>query len=99
MTLRLRSTVAFVLALLAIVPNAGAASYPPTFALHPAFTSASIGADGSILVNLEEEYEDSTARHSTTSRYLADGRLDRSFAPERPGGWKSPRQSILRAAP
>lgn len=87
MTLRLRSTVvAFVLALLVVVPNAGAAPYPPTFALHPAFTSASIGADGSILVTLEEENEDSSARHSTTSRYLADGQLDRSFQPERPGG-------------
>ena len=86
MTLRLRSTVAFVLALLVVVPNAGAAPYPPTFALHPAFTSASIGANGSILVNLEEEYEKSTARHSTASRYLADGQLDQSFEPVRPGG-------------
>jgi uncharacterized delta-60 repeat protein len=85
MTLRLRLTVVSVLALLAVVPNAGAAPYPPTFALHPAFTSASIGADGSILVNLEEDGKYST-RHSTTSRYLADGRLDRSFEPERPRG-------------
>lgn len=86
MTARLRLTAAFVLALLVVVPNAGAAPYPPSFALHPAFTSASIGTDGSILVNLEEEYERSNARHSTTSRYLADGQLDRSFEPERPGG-------------
>jgi uncharacterized delta-60 repeat protein len=85
MTLRLRSTVAFVLALLVVVPNAGAAPYPPTFALHPAFTSASIGADGSILVNLEED-KGGSARSSTTTRYLADGQLDRSFEPERPGG-------------
>ena len=87
MTLLLRSTVAFVLALLVVVPNAGAAPYPPTFALHPTFTSASIGADGSILVNLEEDAGYS-ARHSTTTRYLADGQLDRSFEPERPGGMK-----------
>jgi uncharacterized delta-60 repeat protein len=86
MTLRLRLTIAFVLGLLVVVPNAGAAPYPPTLALHPTFTSASIGADGSILVNLEEEYASSPARHSTTSRYLADGQLDRSFEPERPGG-------------
>jgi hypothetical protein len=52
MTLRLRLTVGFVLALLVVVPNAGAAPYPPNLALHPAFTSASIGADGSILVYL-----------------------------------------------
>jgi uncharacterized delta-60 repeat protein len=84
-TLRLRLTVAFVLALVVVVPNAGAAPYPPTFALHPAFTSASIGADGSILVNLEEDAKYS-ARHSTTTRYLADGQLDRSFEPARPGG-------------
>lgn len=84
MTLRLRSTVVFVLALLVVVPNAGAAPYPPTFALHPAFTSASIGADGSILVNLEEDARDT--RHSMTTRYLADGQLDRSFEPERPVG-------------
>ena len=81
-TARLRLTVAFVLVLLIVVPNAGAASYPPSFALHPAFSSASIGTDGSILVNLEEEYERSNARHSTTSRYLADGQLDRSFKPD-----------------
>jgi uncharacterized delta-60 repeat protein len=86
MTVRLRLTVVVVLALPVIVPNAGAAPYPPSFALHPAFTSARIGADGSILVNLEEEYEQSSARHSTTGRYLADGQLDRSFEPERPGG-------------
>jgi len=86
MTVRLRLTVAFVLALWVVVANAGAAPYPPTLALHPAFTSASIGADGSILLNLEEEYERSNARQSTTSRYLADGQLDRSFQPERPGG-------------
>lgn len=85
MTLRLRLTVAFVLALMVVVPNAGAAPYPPTFAFHPAFTSASIGADGSILVNLEED-KGGSARHSTTTRYLADGQLDRSFEPERPGG-------------
>lgn len=85
MTLRLRLTVAFVPALLVVVPNAGAAPYPPTFAFHPAFTSASIGADGSILVNLEED-KGGSARHSTTTRYLADGQLDRSFEPERPGG-------------
>jgi uncharacterized delta-60 repeat protein len=85
MTPRLRLTVAVVLALLVVVPNAGAAPYPPTFALHPAFTSASISTDGSILVNLEEDAKYST-RHSTTSRYLADGRLDRSFEPERPRG-------------
>lgn len=83
---RLRLTVVSALALLAVVPNAGAAPYPPTLALHPVFTSASIGADGSILVNLEEEHETSSARHSTTSRYLADGRLDRSFESNRPGG-------------
>jgi uncharacterized delta-60 repeat protein len=86
MTLRPRLTVGFVLALLVVVPNAGAAPYPPTFALQPAFTSARIGADGSILVNLEKEYKDSNAKHSTASRYLADGQLDRSFEPERPGG-------------
>jgi len=85
MTLRLRLTVGFVLALLVVVPNAGAAPYPPTFAFHPAFTSASIGADGSILVNLEED-KGGSVRHSTTTRYLADGQLDRSFEPERPGG-------------
>jgi uncharacterized delta-60 repeat protein len=85
MTLRLRLTVAFVLALLVAVPNAGAATYPPTLALHPAFTSASIGADGSILVNLEEDARYST-RRSATTRYLADGQLDRSFEPERPRG-------------
>lgn len=67
MTPRLRLTLVFVLALLVAVPNAGAAPYPPTFALHPAFTSASVGADGSILVNLEEEYKRSNARRSTTS--------------------------------
>jgi uncharacterized delta-60 repeat protein len=85
MTLRLGLTVGFALVLLVVVPSAGAAPYPPTFALHPAFTSAGIGADGSILVNLEEEHEDNSARHSTTSRYLANGQLDRSFQPKRPG--------------
>src|SRR6187399_558446 len=85
MTLRLRLTVGFVLALLVVVPNAGAAPHPPTFALHPAFTAASIGPDGSILVNLEEDARYS-ARRSTSTRYLADGQLDRSFEPERPGG-------------
>lgn len=87
MTIGTRLTVVFVLALLVLVPNAGAAPYPPTFAFHPAFTSASIGADGSILVNLEED-KGGSARHSTTTRYLADGQLDPSFEPERPGGMK-----------
>jgi uncharacterized delta-60 repeat protein len=86
MTAQLRLTVALILALLVVVPNAGAAPYPPSFALHPAFTSASIGTDGSILVNLEEEYEKSSTRHSTTSRYLANGQRDRSFKPERSWG-------------
>lgn len=86
MTARLRLMATFVLALLVVVPNAGAAPYPPSFALAPEFTSAIIGADGSILVNLEEEYEASNARHSATSRYFADGQLDRSFKPARPGG-------------
>src|SRR4051794_32214652 len=82
MTVWMRITAAFILALLVVVPNVGAAPYPPTYALHPAFTLASIGADGSILVNLEEEQERSSTRHSTTDRYLADGRLDRSFKPD-----------------
>jgi uncharacterized delta-60 repeat protein len=82
MTVRMRITSAFILALLVVVPNAGAAPYPPTYELHPVFTSASIGADGSILVNLEEEQERSSTRHSRTNRYLADGRLDRSFKPD-----------------
>jgi uncharacterized delta-60 repeat protein len=76
-------TVAFTLGLLAAAPNAGAAPYPPTLALQPAFTAASVGTDGSILVNLEQARETSSERYSTVIRYLGDGQLDRSFRPER----------------
>jgi uncharacterized delta-60 repeat protein len=76
-------TIAFVLALLVAAPSAGAATYSPTFALHPQFTSAGVGADGSIMAILEEEGENTTTTHSTVSRYFADGRPDRSFKPAR----------------
>jgi uncharacterized delta-60 repeat protein len=72
-----------VLAILA--PTATAAPYPASLSLDPQFTSASVGADGSILVNLEEEEANSSLRDSTRERYLADGRRDRSFRPRGAG--------------
>src|SRR6201996_3241434 len=91
MTARLRLVTALLfaslaLAFLALAPSAGAAPYPPNLAFRPSFTSATVGVDGSILVNLEQESEDSSERDATVSRYSADGRLDPSFRSGRGAG-------------
>jgi hypothetical protein len=68
-----------------IVSTAKAAPFPASLSLDPQFTSASVGADGSILVNLEEEETNGSPRHSTREHYLAVGRRDRSFRPRGAG--------------
>jgi len=83
MTARLFLTIALVLGLLVTVPGAEAAPYPPTFALHPEFTAAAVRSDGSILAILKREKEQSSETRPRVSRYLPDGRLDRSFRPDR----------------
>lgn len=83
MTPRLLLTSALVVGFLILPPGAEAAPYPPTFPLHPAFTTAAVRPDGSILAILEREKEQSSETRGPISLYLPDGRADRSFRPDR----------------